>query len=123
MELKPSHEIFAQELIVSKGNLTASYSKAYPKASYKSCRQGGWLLSKNVNIQRRLRELLSQNGLSLPDCIKKLNALTEAEKFLHYKQGSPVYQADNYIRLQSVQTALKLHVMLGDVQTISEDES
>jgi hypothetical protein len=123
MELKSSHEIFAQELVVNKGNLTSAYAKAYPAASYKSCRQGGWLLSKNVLIQRRLRELLSKNGLSLPECIKKLNALTEAEKFLHYKNGAPVLIPDNFIRLQSIQTALKLHVMLGDVQTISEDES
>lgn len=121
MELKPSHEIFAQELIVSKGNLTSAYSKAYPKATYQSCRQGGWLLSKNVNIQRRLKELLDQNGLGLQECIKKLETLTRAERFHHYRDGAPVYQPDNYIRLQSVQTALKIHIMLGNVQTISED--
>ncbi len=40
MELTPSHEIFAQELIVNKSNLTSAYAKAYPKASYPSCRQG-----------------------------------------------------------------------------------
>jgi len=123
MELKPSQEIYAKAVIENGGNLTAAYSQAHPSTSYRSCRQGGWLWSKNVNIQRFLKELLSQNGLSLPECIKKLNALTEAEKFLHYKHGTPIMLADNFTRLQAVQTALKLHVMLGNVQTISEVES
>ena len=80
-----------------------------------SCRQGGWLLSKNVNIQRRLRELLDQNGLGLADCIKKLKALTEAEKLYRVRQDLSARQPDNVIRLQAVQTALKIHVLLGDV--------
>lgn len=123
MELKPSHEIFANELIVSNGNKTLAYSKAYPKASYKSCRSGGWYLSRNVQIQGRLQELLTLNGLSLANCISKLNVLTHAEKFHHYgKNGVAVYQPDNYVRLQAVQTALKIHVMLGNVDYVKEDE-
>lgn len=119
----PKHEMFAQALIMAKGNLTSAYSQAYPKASYKSCRQGGWLLSKNVSIQRRLQELMDQNGLCLSECIKKLRDLTEAKRFHHYKLGTPVYVPDNYVRLQSIQTALKIHVMLGSVQTMGNEGS
>lgn len=123
MELKPSHEVFAQALIVNKGNLSSAYAQAYPKASLPSCRQGGWLLSKNINIQRRLRQLLDQNGLGLENCIKKLNALTEANKVQTYGKGSCGIFPDHYVRLQAVQTALKIHVLLGDVQAVSENES
>lgn len=120
MELKPSHEVFAQALIVHKGNLTSAYQQAYPKASLPSCRQGGWLLSKNINIQRRLREVLDQNGLGLENCIKKLNALTEANKVQTYGKGSCGTFPDHYVRLQAIQTALKIHVLLGDVQPVNE---
>jgi len=122
MELKPSHEVFAQALIVNKGNLSSAYAQAYPKASQPSCRQGGWLLSKNINIQRRLRELLDQNGLGLDNCIKKLNDLTEAKKMQNYGQRQIAMLPDNFIRLQAVQTALKIHVLLGDVQNHSDGE-
>ena len=118
----PKHELFAQALVASKGNLTSAYAQAYPKASYRSCRQGGWLLSKNVNIQRRLRELLEQNGLGLEACIRKLNTLTQAERFHHYKNGAPVYQPDNYVRLQSVQTALKIHILVGSDEQVGQRE-
>ena len=70
-------------------------------------------MSKNVNIQRRLKELLDLNGLGLAECIRKLKALTEAEKIHHYRGGVPVMQPDNYVRLQSVQTALKIHILIG----------
>jgi predicted Rdx family selenoprotein len=121
MELKPSHEMFAQELVVNKGNLTSAYTKAYPKASYQSCRQGGWLLSKNVNIQKRLRELLEQHGLGLESCIKKLTELTEAKKVQTYGRAQVGTFPDNFIRLQAVQTALKIHMILGNVeQTVKE---
>jgi len=110
----PRHEMFAQELIATKGNLTASYGRVFPRATYKSCRQGGWLLSKNVNVQRRLRELMDQNGLGLSECIKKLKALTESEKLHHYRQGVPVMQPDNAARLQALHTAFKIHILLGD---------
>lgn len=123
MELKPSHEVFAQALIVNKASLASAYAQAYPKASPASCRQGGWLLSKNINIQRRLRELLDQNGLGLDNCIKKLNALTEANKVQTYGKGSCGTFPDHYVRLQAVQTALKIHVLLGEVQAVSENES
>ena len=117
MELKPKQELFAKALIEAKGNLTVAYTQVYPKASYPSCRQGGWLLSKNVNIQRRLKELLEQNGLGLDDCIKKLKSLTEAEKFYRIRQDLSVRQPDNVIRLQAIQTALKIHVLLGSVES------
>ena len=117
MELNPKHELFTQALIEAKGNLTAAYAQVYPKASYPSCRQGGWLLSKNVNIQRRLRELLDQNGLGLAECIKKLKALTKAEKFYRIRQDLSIRQPDNVIRLQAIQTALKIHVLLGNVES------
>lgn len=123
MELKPSHEVFAQALIVNKASLASAYAQAYPKASPASCRQGGWLLSKNINIQRRLRELLDQNGLGLDNCIKKLNALTEATKVQTYGKGSCGTFPDNYIRIEALRTAFKLHVLLGDVQTIPDNES
>ena len=112
--LSPKHALFAQALIETKGNLTTAYSKVYPKASYPSCRQGGWLLSKNVNIRHRLKMLLTQNGLGLNQCIKKLNSLTEADKPLHYWQGKITWQPDNYVRLQAVQTALKIHFLIGN---------
>ena len=121
MELKPAQEVFAKA-IVNGSSLTTAYAQSHPNTSYRSCKQGGWLWSKKVQIKIRIQDLLNQHGLSLPECIKKLNELTEAKKFLHYKQGSPIYQPDNYIRLQAVQTALKIHVMLGNVQSISEDE-
>ena len=110
----PKHEFFAQALIISKGNLTSAYSQTYPKASYQSCRQGGWLLSKNVNIQRRLQEHLEKHGLSLESCIKKLNELTEARKLHCYGEKQSVMLPDSFIRLQAIQTALKIHVMLGN---------
>lgn len=122
MELKPSHEVFAKAVISGK-SLTASYAQAYPNATYKSCRQLGSLLSRSANMRKLIRMLLDENGLGLEACIRKLNALTEAERFHHYKSGIPVYVPDNYVRLQSIQTALKIHAMLGNVQTIGEEGS
>lgn len=123
MELKPSHEVFAQALIKHKGNLTTAYQQAYPKASLPSCRQGGWLLSKNLKIQRRLRIVLDQNDLGLDICIKKLKALSEANKVQTYGKGQCGTFPDHYVRLEAIKTALKIHVLLGDVQTVSENES
>lgn len=119
MELKPAHEIYCQALVSSKSK-TLAYAEAYPKAKYASCRQGGWRLSTKSYIRLRLQELLDQNGLGLDQCLKKLKDLTEAKKYHNYGQGRTVFVADNFVRLSAVQTALRIHVLLGDVQPVNE---
>ena len=108
------HEIFTQALVIKKCNLTSAYSLAYPNASYQSCRQGGWLLSKNVNIKRRLQELLQENGLGLADCLKKLNKLSEATRIvrianIQYEQ--PIYG----VQLEALRMALRLHILIENI--------
>ena len=119
----PRHELFTQALIKNGGHQTNAYLDVYPNSKYASARHSASLLLTNVYIKQRLNELLEQNGLGIADCILKLKALTEAEKFLHFKNGAPVMLPDNFIRLQAVQMALKIHVMLGNAQDFSENKS
>ena len=115
--LNTKHEIFAQALVTKKCNLTSAYSLAYPKATYKSCRQLGSLLSRNVNIKRRLQELLQENGLGLTDCIKKLNKLSEATRIVRIRDVQyvqPVYG----VQLEALRMAFRLHILIGDQKEI-----
>lgn len=122
MELKPSHEVYCQGLVSFKTK-TEAYSLAFPKAKYASCRQGGWRLSTKSYIRLRLQSLLLQHGLGPDQCLVKLKDLTEAQKIHNYGQGRTAIVPDNYVRLQAVQTAVKLNVLFGDVQRVSENES
>ena len=119
----PKHELFAQALIKHGGHQTKAYLEVYPKSKYASARHSASLLLTNAYIRQRLNELLEQNGLALLDCIRKLKNLTEAERFHHYKDGKAVMQPDNATRLQAVNMALKIHVLLGSSPVLTETES
>ena len=117
MELKPSHEMFCRAVVANGGRLNQAYKFVYKRANANSARHGGSYLFRKVEIRNRICELLSQNGLGFQECIRKLNALTEAAKPLHYWQGKITWQPDNYVRLQAIQTALKMHFLIGDTNS------
>lgn len=73
MELKPSHEMYAQAVIKHGGNLTKAYLEVYPKSKYDSARHSASILLTNVYIKQRVYEILEKNGLGLNEVAKKLS--------------------------------------------------
>lgn len=108
MEIKPSHEMFCQEVVKQGGNQTNAYLKVYPKAKYPSARHSASLLLTNVYIKQRIYEILEQNGLGLPVVAKKLNELMnvkdsrlneKGERILVDRIGAQIKTLDLILRL------------------------
>jgi hypothetical protein len=105
------HEHFAKNLIKYKGNQTRAYAKTYPDSN--SPASSASLLVRNGNVRQRVFEILQSNKATrLPELIKKLNGMTEAERAIVVgKQLASV--ADNPVRLDALKTIFKLYGMLG----------
>ena len=118
MALKASHEMFVQALIKNGGRQTEAYMEVY-KAKPDTSRHGGSFLMRNVEVRRRVSELLESQGLGIVELNKKLKALTGARKDVN-NNGDFTGQPDNNARLQAIKIAYKLHGLIG--ANIEENE-
>jgi hypothetical protein len=115
------HEKFCQEVIKEKGNRVDAYAKVYPNATRLSAKDRAYrLMKENPDIQGRLSELLEVQGLGLVDLNEKLRKLTKAEKAI-VVGGKVEYVRDDSIRLNALQTAYKLHKVIGSEGTTNID--
>ena len=111
MALKASHEMFVQALIKNGGHQTEAYMEVY-KAKPDTSRHGGSFLMRNVEVRRRVSELLESQGLGIVELNKKLKALTGARKDVN-NNGDFTGQPDNSARLEAIKIAYKLHGLIG----------
>jgi len=111
MALKASHEMFVQALIKNGGRQTEAYMEVY-KAKPDTSRHGGSFLMRNVEVRRRVSELLESQGLGIVELNKKLKALTGARKDVN-NNGDFTGQPDNSARLEAIKIAYKLHGLIG----------
>ena len=118
MELKPSHEMFVQTLIKNGGHQTEAYMEVY-KAKYDTARHGGSILLRNVEVRRRVSELLESQGLGIVELNKKLKILTNAQKGI-VCGGYLQYPSDNIAQLEALKLAYKLHGLIGSNMGESE---
>jgi phage terminase small subunit len=112
MELKPSHEMFAQALIKHKGHQTNAYLEAYPGVKEASARTNASRLLANVSVRRYIAILLDSQGLGIKDILKRLKELSEATRTVQRHNiifDEPIYG----IQLQAIQTALRIYENIG----------
>ena len=115
MDLKPSHEMFVQELIASKGNATKSYLKVFPNAKYDSARHSASILLTNVYIKKRVVEIIEQNGIGLQDVVKKLSNYMNAKSTYYHESenGEKVYHDDKDTQFKALNLILRLYASLN----------
>ena len=111
MELKPSREMFVQALIKNGGHQTEAYMEVY-KAKYDTARHGGSYLLRNVEIRRRVSELLESQGLGIVELNKQLKLLINAHKTI-VSGGYFHHVSDNGVNLKALKLAYKLHGLIG----------
>lgn len=122
MELKPSHEMFVQELMVNKGNASMAYARVYSKAKYASARHSSSVLLTKVDVRRRISELLEAHGLGVAELLKKLKDLTEATRIVRtsdMQYVQPIYG----VQLEALRMAFRLHILIGNKEKIELDLS
>ena len=112
-------EVFCQNVANKKLSATKSYQSAYPTASKATAEVNAYNLLKTGKIEKRISELLDEQGLSITSLNTKLYDLTEADKEIIYK-GRVRTLKDNPTRLEAIKTSYKLHKVL-DNDTPSQD--
>lgn len=94
------HELFAQELIKTKGNQTEAYANTYDKdqnsaKELATSRVNASILLTKPNIRKRVIQILNEKNLSLDYCVSSLKTCVDSEN-----EG---------IKLEATKTAFKLH--------------
>jgi len=106
------HELFVQALIQNGGHKTEAYMSIY-KAKYDTARHGGSFLLRNVEIRRRVSEILEAEGLGILELAKKLKKLTEARKAVTNNNDFTGWEPDNRTSLEAIKLACRLHGLIG----------
>lgn len=107
------HEQFAKALVKKKFNRKRAYMEVYPDSKANSAEVSASRLLKNKpNIKDRVREIAEQKGLTLDYLVTNLADLTQAQKTIFDKLGTPLEIPENNIRLSATETGLKLYGVL-----------
>lgn len=113
------HEIFAHNVVKTKGNQKQAYIATYPKSAEISAENNSTRLISNEGVRTRIQELLERTyGAKLDILLNKTLDLADADKkIILDKQLVDV--PDNSTRLEAQKVLYKLHGLLipksGDV--------
>lgn len=111
--LNKRHEMFARAVIKNGGNLSGAYMEIY-KSKPDTARHGGSFLLRNVEIRRRISELMEAQGLGITELNKKLKDMLNAKKGSSYQEGGVVkYRDDVRTQMEALGLAYKIHGLIG----------
>jgi len=101
------HELFANELVKSRGNASKAYAKVYKEADTNSIAPSASRLLTNGKVKDRIAVILEKHNLSLDDLTHKLK--------------EHVLSDDDRISMDAVKTSYKLHKVLGNETSNNEE--